>query len=231
MPAQAAALQGNNEALELVLKSDRRSNNVWAGKGAVANGHFSTLDLLLEPKWELKQMTNYYLNKSVLRGLMENNSIAMFTRAFPLISDYEPDPRCPGSPIGHFLKCAVERGYVMLALHLIRLGAPLTGYCSFTSGEDNPLWSACKSGSEHSVRLLLRKGVSPNTDPDMPYSCPLQVAASRGHLGVVRTLLRFGADVDRASKDGPPPIVYAIRLEHGTMFQLLKEVRILHRRV
>ena len=60
-------------------------------------------------------------------------------------------------------------------------------------------------------------------DADMPMSCPLQVAAARGHLAIVRMLLKFGADVNRASRDGPPAIIYAIKLEHLAIFRLLQQ--------
>ncbi|KAG4432200.1 hypothetical protein IFR05_012323 [Cadophora sp. M221] len=145
----------------------------------------------------------------------------MFTRAFPLIGDYEPEPNRPASMIGHFPKCAVERGHVMLALHLIRLGAPLSGYRPFRRrihfGLRADLAATIQSGFSY------RRG---SAQIEIP-TCLIPVLYKLLLFVVTGVLFgrcsSFGADVDRASKDGPPPIIYAIKQEHVAIFQLLKD--------
>ena len=224
----AAAMQGNDEALEVILTHDAPSSkNICALYWAITGGNLRTVNLLLEPRWGFyhggKPVSRQSCERAMFRGLMESSSLDIFRKVYALVRDHDPEPNRPASSIGHLLRCAAERGHTLLLLHLCRLGAPLSGYHTQTWGEENPLWAACNSGNEHSVRLLLRKGVSPDMDADMPMSCPLQVAAARGHLAIVRMLLKFGADVNRASRDGPPAIIYAIKLEHLAIFRLLQQ--------
>ncbi|KAH7312853.1 ankyrin repeat-containing domain protein [Rhexocercosporidium sp. MPI-PUGE-AT-0058] len=145
----------------------------------------------------------------------------MFKRAFPLIGDYHADPLA--RRLGICLRCAAECGHTMLALHLLQIGALSSGHQAESFEDYNPLWSACRHGDETLVRLLLRKGANPNIAPNMPQSTPLQIAARRGHLGIARALLDYGADMYKSSKDGPPPIVSALELEHLAIIRLLRQ--------
>ncbi|PVH75434.1 hypothetical protein DL98DRAFT_593181 [Cadophora sp. DSE1049] len=118
-PSQAAALRGNNEALELILNTEWKKTSTYAFCGAIANAHFDTLDLLLEPRWEFNNGLNHRFTNCIWQGLKRTNSVAMFTRAFPLLGDFEADT--PGKRLGFFLRCAATYGYTMLALHLFHL--------------------------------------------------------------------------------------------------------------
>ncbi|KAH7385075.1 ankyrin repeat-containing domain protein [Cadophora sp. MPI-SDFR-AT-0126] len=218
-PAQAAALRSNNEALELILNTEWKVTSIYAFRGAIANANFDILNLLLEPRWEFDTGLNHRFANCIWQGLQRTSSVAMFTRAFPLLGDYEADP--PGKRLGFFLRCAVTRGHTMLALHLFHLGAPASGHQALTFEAYNPLWAACKYGDETLVRLLLRKGANPNVPYDCPQSSPLQIASRRGRFKIVQALLEYGADVDKSSSDGPLPIVSAIELEHMAIFRLL----------
>ena len=218
-PAPAAAIQGNDEALELILSSEWKRTGLRALCAAIAHGRFRTVDLLLEPRWRLEHAPDNGFTVAIWQGLKVTNSVAMFSRAFPLLGDYEADPRT--KRLGLFLRYSAEHGHTMLALHLFHIGAMPSGHQSETFEDYNPLWCACKHGNETLVRLLLRKGADPNIVIDTPLSTPLQVATRRGHLGIVRALLDYGADIHRASKDGPPPVVSAIELEHIRILRLL----------
>ncbi|KAK0101909.1 hypothetical protein ONS95_001279 [Cadophora gregata] len=218
-PAQAAALHANNEALELILSTDWKKTSTCAFRGATAYAHFDTLDFLLEPRWKFGNGLNTRFINCIWQGLQKTSSVAMFTRAFPLLGDYEADT--PGKRLGFFLRWAATFGHTMLALHLFHLGAQASGHQALTFEDFNPLWAACKYADETVVRLLLRKGANPNVPYDYPQSSPLQIATRRGRFGIVRALLEYGADIHKSSADGPQAIVSAIELEHMAIFRLL----------
>ena len=63
--------------------------------------------------------------------------------------------------------------------------------------EVQALFHACKGGELHEVEKLLRKPLHP--DMKTQYSrTALQLAAEAGHMGIVRLLLKAGADADVA---------------------------------
>ncbi|KAI2606802.1 ankyrin repeat-containing domain protein [Hypoxylon fragiforme] len=61
----------------------------------------------------------------------------------------------------------------------------------------SPLYSACFQDLQPIVSALLEAGVDPD-DENHGYGSCLRVAASKGHLGTVKALLKAGANV----KDG-----------------------------
>jgi hypothetical protein len=73
------------------------------------------------------------------------------------------------------------------------------------------LWMAAEAGNVNQLHDLLRKGANPNWRETRSwyYWSPLHVAAVDGHLDVVDTLVKAGADVNMADWDQWTPLHYA----------------------
>ncbi|KAI1823499.1 ankyrin repeat-containing domain protein [Xylaria intraflava] len=84
-------------------------------------------------------------------------------------------------------------------------------------GQFRPLISAIESGNVETVELLLWQGADPNWFP--PTRTALMAAVHKGDLGMVRTLVEYGARVDVGT---PPPIVVAVQQENEEIFEYLE---------
>lgn len=89
---------------------------------------------------------------------------------------------------------------------LLEIGAPVN-----TSDESGrtPLHLACCAGCEDSVRMLLEAGASPNKWDSSRKVTPLHCSASRGQVGCLKLLIKYGADVN-AGLAGRSPLHYAV---------------------
>jgi hypothetical protein len=76
----------------------------------------------------------------------------------------------------------------------------------------SPLAYACRTGNTPMVRLLLNRGL------DAKYA--MSYAAAGGNLELVKLLLDHGCDPNEGY---PPPIAWAVDLEHEAMFKHLYE--------
>jgi ankyrin repeat protein len=86
-----------------------------------------------------------------------------------------------------------------------------------------PLYAASYDGDHGKVRLLVEELRADVNIADKRDSTPVWIAASKGHLGIVRILLAFEADINRRSgEDMTPPMVAASQKHHNTVTWLVK---------
>jgi hypothetical protein len=74
-----------------------------------------------------------------------------------------------------------------------------------------PLSQAVRLGNEAVVNLLLTAGANPNVSETGTGKTPLHVAAGRGQLAMVESLIRSRAAVDSTDLRGETPLCYALR--------------------
>ncbi len=78
-------------------------------------------------------------------------------------------------------------------------------------------------GDVERVRALLDDGADPNTIRPGDASSLLILSAKGGHIGVVRTLIARGADVNLPNRNGWTPLMAAVSHGHGSVVKLLLE--------
>jgi len=71
------------------------------------------------------------------------------------------------------------------------------------------LIKAAEDGNVTKVKALLDKRVDPD-ESDLLGTTPLIIASGKGHLDIVLLLLKSGAYVDAADKNGLTPLMYAV---------------------
>lgn len=98
---------------------------------------------------------------------------------------------------------------------LIRVGADLT---VVGPAGDTPLRLASRLGPADMVRLLLKAGAGPNSDPGFP----LNAACANGRLSSVKALLKAGANVNRIHPLTSTPLMYAVLKQHSDIVSLLR---------
>ncbi|KAI8710934.1 HET domain-containing protein [Fusarium sp. LHS14.1] len=93
-----------------------------------------------------------------------------------------------------------------------------------TQKNQSPLAKAAEKAHEAVVRLLLEKGVDPDSrGGDGLDPTPLSQAAMKGHQAVVRLLLEKGADPNLSGADGWIPLSRAAQNGHDEVARLLLE--------
>jgi ankyrin repeat protein len=98
------------------------------------------------------------------------------------------------------LTIACARGYSDLVKALLDKGAAPD---ERDADDQGPLFFACASGKNTTVRHLIKAGVSPSSTFCGPEKVPaIVVAASRGNLPVIQELLTSGAWLDEADVQG-----------------------------
>ncbi|KAH7312849.1 ankyrin repeat-containing domain protein [Rhexocercosporidium sp. MPI-PUGE-AT-0058] len=251
-PSVAAALQGNNEILKVFLKNEtdiRAPVKRSALFAAITNGNIGTLDLILDPQWGEAWIrfwkagthpSRKTFEHCIFAALMENSSVAMYTRVSDLLGDYEDyesycyvDRKTTCSPDrihqrrrAYFLACAAGNSYESLTRHLLDLGAPASGDEPIPTSPLSPLWNATNTGSIETVRLLLERCAQPPKQSERWAIAPLYNAVVRGDLEMVKLLVPYHADINRGTNGadlGLPLIVIALQLEHTAMFRFLLE--------
>jgi hypothetical protein len=75
------------------------------------------------------------------------------------------------------------------------------------------LASAAYAGQHHTVRYLVEELGADVNSPDNTGDTPLFLAALRGHLAVLRLLIKFGADINRRNNLGATPLMIASSTE------------------
>lgn len=88
-----------------------------------------------------------------------------------------------------------------------------------------PIQNACEFGYENVVELLLEYGADPNLCPGLYHHNPLQAASYKGHIKVVKVLLRHqNIDVNAVnSRCKESPLSLALEHNHVEIAQLLRE--------
>jgi len=131
--------------------------------------------------------------------------------------------------LGTLLWTAAGRGWEEMAHRLLELGALADDdlvykhYRNYqVSKSQEPLFSACRTGSWRTVTYLLQYNAKVE-------SCEVGDAAKRGQFGMVKALVEHGAAVDQQDASTILPIVSAVLLEHTEMFQFLLERSALHK--
>jgi ankyrin repeat protein len=74
---------------------------------------------------------------------------------------------------------------------------------------DELLLKAAAEGDFAAAQVALRSGASKDATTDFGFTA-LHVAATKGHLPVVRLLIDAGADVDRRERHGVSPLLQAV---------------------
>ena len=105
-----------------------------------------------------------------------------------------------------------------IALQLLEKGADVRGACEHLC---TPLHGASISGDADLAKLLISKGAPLNavtTSPLLPgEDTPLTLACRHGHLTVVSLLIKNGANIEQATKDGRTPLLNACAYNHPTI--------------
>ena len=219
---RAAALQGNNEVLEILLSWTSRSERFLrarcaALRGATQGGHLDTLNLVLDPRWGVISPSESLYTEALKYGL-RTKSPDVFDRVALLVR-----PHRKGYPeicLPALLAQATGSGSLQMVSHLLKEGAFVNG--DTKNPPANPLRSASLKGHTGIVKLLLEHGARPR----FGWGDTLVIAARSGYLDIVRILLSHGADVNERPAEelrAPPAIVSAIQLEHEEMFHFLRK--------
>jgi ankyrin repeat protein len=117
------------------------------------------------------------------------------------------------------LTLALANGNARLSEKLLKAGADWKA--TRWNGE-TPLMIAAGAGSAEEVRMLLDCGADVNGAEPKSLQNALMWAASEGHTAVVDLLLKRGANVHAASKNGFTPLVFAaLKNDAGSVQRLL----------
>ena len=90
------------------------------------------------------------------------------------------------------LHYAARSGSLEMVKYLVEHGAMVT--TEHKQGQSTVLYSACDKGNDLVVEYLLQHGAIQDIDDDEPCS-PLSIACCKGHIAVVKTLLKYSVDV------------------------------------
>lgn len=126
--------------------------------------------------------------------------------------------RIPGTGLSA-IQLAAESGAADLVQRLLTAGAPpdLRSRDGFTA-----LHYAAGENRAAVVELLIAAQASVNAASDVHRLTPLHLAAKRGHLDMVRTLIGHGADLEAQTDDGWTPLHESIEASDWIVEALLK---------
>lgn len=220
---RAAAFRGHTELVELLMLEqpnaairDEEQMKCWAIRGAIAGGQLRTLDALLS-----KEKTPSNMLQAHLEEALPGPCALIYEYIFEYLQSCDASTTriltaSPDLDSSTLLSTAARDGNTAVMAHLLDSGAPVNGTNSDHCNLRSPLWAATRWGDVFAVQLLLREGADVNVC--VYGKTPLQNAAARAHLAMVRLLLIHGAEVNRGV---PSALVYAVELEHESMKQLL----------
>ncbi|KAM0240796.1 hypothetical protein ACHAP5_007831 [Fusarium lateritium] len=240
----ALASAGDAERLETVLSDDQESSSEETIQdlltAAVKSSQPGVVNKLLS------KYPSVPLNEQVVRGAVNTGSIrvmeALLARDPSVITmpfDHYGSPlivACMGRQKYEYLEYLLEAGAdpnqypdaatfplaIVAALYkdpavidlLLSHGARLDG--------SGALGAAAQLGNEVMTDRLLDRGARPGND-GMGGGSPLHTAVKRGHSGVVRILLQYGADTKAVDESGSTPLDVAekMRQEGKDMSEML----------
>eukprot|EP01135_Chromosphaera_perkinsii_P005727 Nk52_evm27s359 gene=Nk52_evmTU27s359 len=127
------------------------------------------------------------------------------------VGSNEPKRRLAEHQRNHLCQ-AIERNDIRLATKLLKNG--IKNLLDVTDPEGNTaLHRASLSNKVDLVELFIEKGASPYTKNNAGWT-PLFVAADKGHIMVVSTLLKYGSDPDDVDLLGRTPLFYALKISN-----------------
>lgn len=221
---QMAAADADNSLIELLLARgvDVNAAGFYYGtalQAAARHGHAATVSLLLAARADVNALQGRYHTPlraaaagghtaaegyaSIVRTLLMHG--AGIARAFATETDHRHQRDLPAAST---LRLAVERGHFAAAAELLFFGQS-QGPQVHADGRPKPLLAvAAARNDERMVEMLVAHGtedVNVRGQPDA-YDLgwgresdavgALHAACAQGHVGMVRALLRLGADVD-----------------------------------
>ncbi|NPB03030.1 MAG: ankyrin repeat domain-containing protein [Thermotogae bacterium] len=74
------------------------------------------------------------------------------------------------------------------------------------------------------VKTLLERGADASFREDFSGVTPLHIAAYEGHLGIVKLLIKYGADINSEDKLNYTPLGYALKRQHLDVVEYLKRL-------
>lgn len=157
------------------------------------------------------QVTHANTHLSPLMAAVEKNNLEWVKRLreFSWINFESEDPDTYTA-----LEIAIDYGYLEAAELLIGAGV------SIRSRAFN---LAAQYGHEELLKLMLAKGVDPNTFNDRCHATALHYAAERNHYTIAKLLLANGFDTNEHCVTGETSLHLAAQFSHTRMIKLLME--------
>lgn len=243
-PLVAAARKGNRALIRLFLDAGERANIWEAVRISLERGSFTTARLLLA-RIDHSKLAEREIGKTleqaaetecedVARSLVEDFNAHQQV-------DYVKQALTHAAEHGHMgiLRLLLDKTGMALDLankdHLkiLSLGLAydnssklLIKAVATWKGVDSAseiLTNLCQSGDKQAAKLLLDKGVSP--DSSRAAASPLHVACIHGHLAVAKLLLQHGASLDkRDSRWGQTGLSFAVEMRQNAVVKMLLKV-------
>lgn len=116
------------------------------------------------------------------------------------------------------LMLAIQSGNVQITKELINNGAETK--CYIKHNKITPLLMASSAGHLDIVRYLLENKKSDISEVNIRGENALHHASMFGHNEIIIFLLKYGADINKLSNIGLPPIIYALINEHREVVRL-----------
>jgi ankyrin repeat protein len=104
------------------------------------------------------------------------------------------------------LYAACSNGHVVVVELPLKTGADATEELRYNSAHKTPLLAACKQGDTATVEWLLKAVADRENMSSINDQAPLYAACENGHLEIVKLLIIYGADVNKADKYGRTPL-------------------------
>lgn len=228
-PEIMAAKAGNSEILSLLVKdSFAPTDNIqWKARRGVlatasAAGHVDVVRVLLNRKRN-PDCNDEGFRTYLVRALRTPNlEIYEMIRTAIHELDGTPIRQRYGKAFGTkaffetMFKNCVWEGWIAMAVYFLDLGAKVDSCrengttAAFIN--NSPLACACRTGNIPMIRMLLNRGL------DATYA--LSYAAASGNMALVKLLLDHGCNPNEGY---PPPLAWAVDLEHEEMFNVLSE--------
>ncbi|QDS71618.1 hypothetical protein FKW77_007097 [Venturia effusa] len=228
-PQTLAAKAGNSEILALLTKEAfaPTAKVLWnhhRGLLATASaaGHMEAVRVLLQRKRD--PACNYADFRGYLIRALSTPSLEVYELIRTAIHELDGTPmqkrykKVFGTNefFEAMFKTCVWEGWTSMAVYFLDLGATVNSCrengitAAFVN--NSSLAHACRTGNISMVRMLLNRGL------DTTYA--LSYAAAGGNLSLVKLLLDHGCDPNEGY---PPPLAWAVDLEHEAMFNLLHD--------
>lgn len=168
---------------------------------------------------ENKEIIKNIINKDIdfttpLIAAVNNTN---FTKVVELLAN-GADPNINGNGDISPLMLAIQTGNIEITKELINNGAETRFYTKYN--KITPLLMASSAGHLDIVRYLLENKKSDISEVNIRGENALHHASMFGHNEIIVFLLKYGADINKLSNIGLPPIIYALINEHREVVRL-----------